>query len=211
VDVDANGNVIGVILTGSSGNAALDQAVLETVREQYEFQGVGSGGASIPIEVDMTLEGSDANRAAREQGERREVTVPSAAPVAEDSSPTEAATEVPQASPQAAPTEPLNPSSATDPTPQSPEAASEEPQPTESSPVPSTESSPLLPEETPLPEVAPASPESVLEPEPIPEAIPSEPAYVEPEPVNEAPIDAAPIPSAPQPEVEALPTEPVEE
>ena len=104
VEVDENGRVIGASLVGSSGNAALDQAVLETVREQYEFEGVGNGGATIPIEVDMTLEGSDFNRRARERGDRTSIETQDSAPVA---TPAPEPIESTATEPAVAPTEPL--------------------------------------------------------------------------------------------------------
>jgi TonB family protein len=80
VDVDSNGRVVGVTLTGSSGNAAIDRAVIETVRRRYQFEGVGANGASIPLEVDMTVQGSERNRNARRRGDRRRITVTEDAP-----------------------------------------------------------------------------------------------------------------------------------
>jgi TonB family protein len=211
VEVDENGRVTGVSLVGSSGNAALDQAVLETVREQYEFEGVGTGGATIPVEVDMTLEGSDLNRRARERGDRTSIETPASAPEPIESTatepavaPTEAIPKPTSVSPPAAPVPTPEPASAiAEPTPslspsepvleETPAASPEQVSPVEPDPsVSENDSEPLLPAATPLPEAlaepdhaaplpASSSTESIDLPPSAPAAIPSE----------------SPIPSAP--------------
>lgn len=70
-DVDANGNVIGVSLAVSSGNAALDAAALAAV-QRYQFTPGGQGRTRM-LEINFSLEGTDRNRSARRQGERRQV------------------------------------------------------------------------------------------------------------------------------------------
>jgi TonB family protein len=236
VDVDENGNVVGVILTGSSGNAALDQAVLETVRERYEFNGVGAEGASIPVEVDMTLEGSEANRAAHEQGERREVSIPSNEPVAEEplvpQSPQEAAaptapsvedsplpqTPLPQtpqeATAPAAPSLPVPVESSPAAAPESPASvASPAANPPAASDLPSAiETVPEIPLSAPLSEPGFTEPEPASEPvpatvEPVGEAPAEVPAFTEPEPVYTEPEPASLPPVEAAPALEAVPTE----
>ena len=74
IQFDANGNVVGVTLERSSGNAALDQAALSSARS-YQFSTGGQGG-SVPLEMPFILDGSDRQRQVESQNDRREVTVP---------------------------------------------------------------------------------------------------------------------------------------
>lgn len=172
VEVDENGRVVGVSLVGSSGNADLDQAVLETVREQYEFEGVGDGGATIPIEVDMTLDGSDFNRRARERGDQTSIETQAPAPVAE---PAPRPIESTPAAPTVAPIELL-------PT----------PSPTSAEPTPSV--SPSEPMEG-MP-VANPEPISPVEPDPSASASQSEPLRPEAAPMSEPMANPDPIPTS---------------
>ncbi|NJL87507.1 MAG: TonB family protein [Leptolyngbyaceae cyanobacterium SM1_1_3] len=74
VDINPDGSVRSVTLTRSSGNTAIDQAAIQAARNS-RFQPV-AGGASVPIEYDLTIEGSRRNRDARRRGEREAVDVP---------------------------------------------------------------------------------------------------------------------------------------
>jgi TonB family protein len=74
VDINPDGSVRSVTLVQSSGNAAIDQAAIQAARSS-SFQPV-TGGASVPIEYDLTIEGSRRNREAQRRGDRRSVEVP---------------------------------------------------------------------------------------------------------------------------------------
>ncbi|NJR62434.1 MAG: energy transducer TonB [Cyanobacteria bacterium CRU_2_1] len=76
VDIDQRGRVVGVRLADSSGDQALDQAVLETVREQWRFERIEGGVENIPVDVYMTVQDSAFNRQAVEWGEQTAVEVP---------------------------------------------------------------------------------------------------------------------------------------
>ncbi|PSB05390.1 hypothetical protein C7B76_31605, partial [filamentous cyanobacterium CCP2] len=163
VDVGPDGRVIGVTLTGTSGNPDLDQAVLQTIREQYQFEGVSEGGETIPVVVDMTIQGSERNRRARQQGERTEIELPGSEPPAQAESPVE-----PPIEPALRTPDPETPAVTPDP------AASPEAAPTEAETVPSPDSPTV--ESTPLPEL-PAEPEEPIAPveETLPAEAPPEP------------------------------------
>ncbi|MGF1570202.1 MAG: TonB family protein [Nodosilinea sp.] len=203
VDINPDGSVRSVTLTRSSGNPAIDQAAIEAARSS-QFQPV-SGGASVPIEYDLTIEGSQRNRDAQRRGERQAVEVPT--PAAE--------------------TAPATAESAPAPASPSPETASETPPktpletlletPTETS-APAAESAPA--EETPA--TAPASPAPAddspppeLAPDPSPDALfPDIPSPEVPSPAVPAPaLPPAPVslptPVAPSPAPAAPPTQPV--
>jgi len=183
-ETDEQGRVVGVTLIESSGNADLDQAVLEQVRREYEFDGAGAG-AAIPIEVDMTIEGSDYNREAAERGQRTEVELPAQAAEEPSETPETAAESTEPDAPAATSIEPqLEPSLI--PTPET----DEQPQIIDSSPVPSSPASPPASETEAQPEVS-DTPE-VTEPEPLPELL-DEP--IEPEPPVEPEI-SEPLPES---------------
>jgi TonB family protein len=78
VDVDAQGRVVGVRLSGSSGDRTIDNTVLETVRDRWRFETISGGANNVPVEVYMTVEGSDLNRRAQDWGDRTAVEVPTA-------------------------------------------------------------------------------------------------------------------------------------
>jgi TonB family protein len=78
VDIDQRGRVTGVRLAASSGDRALDQAVLETVQEQWRFETIAGGVENVPVDVYMTLRGSDYHQQAEEFGEQVAVEVPAA-------------------------------------------------------------------------------------------------------------------------------------
>jgi TonB family protein len=210
VDVDEAGRVISVTLIGTSGSPELDQAVMDTVRRQWQFQGTNGGASNIPVQVDMTLEGSDFNREATQRGNREEITVPSAAPVGE-----EAVEEVPESiaePPMAAPS--VGDSSAPSPTSAPETAPSEDTRDTvtpesvtpESVTPESTMEAPMI--EGPGVEAGPTevdpgfdSPEPVFEPAP-------EPVF---EPAPEPVFEPRPLPEAPPPAELTLPEAPIAE
>ncbi|ERN43021.1 TonB family C-terminal domain protein [Rubidibacter lacunae KORDI 51-2] len=74
VDINPDGTVRSVTLVQSSGNAAIDRAAIQAARSS-SFQPV-AGGASVLIEYDLTIEGSQRNREAQRRGDRRSVEVP---------------------------------------------------------------------------------------------------------------------------------------
>lgn len=76
VDVDRNGRVTGVRLADSSGDAELDRAVLDTVRKQWRFEAVAGGAENVPVEVYMTVNGSELNQQAQVWGNQTAVEVP---------------------------------------------------------------------------------------------------------------------------------------
>lgn len=166
-ETDAQGRVVSVILMESSGNPDLDQAVLEQVRREYEFDGAGAG-TTIPIEIDMTIEGSDYNREVTERGERTEVELPATA------------TE-PSETPESAAVEPIDPSPSADPAPVEPLSTPEpEPEPTrepasESEPAspPTTTRQPEIIDSFPVPSELDPSLLAPEEPQPAPSVAPS--------------------------------------
>ncbi|HEY9735569.1 MAG TPA: energy transducer TonB, partial [Trichocoleus sp.] len=100
VSINPDGSVRSVTLTRSSGNPAIDQAAIAAARRS-RFQPV-EGGASVPIEYDLTIEGSRRNREARQRGERRTVEVPTSETETTESAPTSpAAATAPNASEEA--------------------------------------------------------------------------------------------------------------
>lgn len=76
VDIDRRGRVTGVRLANSSGDAALDRAVLETVQEQWRFENIVGGAEDVPVEVYMTVNGSELHQQAEAWGEQTAVEVP---------------------------------------------------------------------------------------------------------------------------------------
>ena len=77
VDINSNGDVTSASLVGSSGYSSLDQAALSTVRRRWRFQPIRGGASGVVISVVMTIDGSNLNRRAREQGDNTSVEVPS--------------------------------------------------------------------------------------------------------------------------------------
>ena len=75
IDTDANGNVVGVRLTQSSGNAALDQAAIGATRG-WRLETGGYAVSNIPIEIEMNIRGSRRHRESQRRGERREMQLP---------------------------------------------------------------------------------------------------------------------------------------
>jgi TonB family protein len=160
VDLDSQGRVVGVRLANSSGDAALDRAVLETVRQRWRFENVRGGANNIPVEVYMTVDESELNQRAQDWGDRTAIEIPDAGFATSPVAPTATRTE-----PVALP-EPGTPAVESFPTPVPEPVATPLPEPL---PEPVLESIPeLLPE--PLPEpVLESIPE--LLPEPVPEPV----------------------------------------
>lgn len=78
VDINPDGTVRRVTLTRSSGHGAIDRAAIEAARNS-RFHPI-AGGATVPIEYDLTIEGSHRNRDARRRGERQAVDLPPGPP-----------------------------------------------------------------------------------------------------------------------------------
>ncbi|MBF2050438.1 MAG: TonB family protein [Leptolyngbya sp. IPPAS B-1204] len=76
VDLDRRGRVTGVRLADSSGDAELDRAVLNTVRKQWRFEAIPGGAENLPVEVYMTVNGSELNQQAQVWGNQTAVEVP---------------------------------------------------------------------------------------------------------------------------------------
>jgi TonB family protein len=75
--VNPDGTVANVTLTRSSGNAAIDRAALQAARRSRFHPIVG--GATVPIEYNLTIPGSQLHQEAMQQGERRSTEVSSPA------------------------------------------------------------------------------------------------------------------------------------
>lgn len=86
VDINPDGAVTSASLVGSSGHASLDQAALSAVRSRWRFQPIRGGASGVVISVVMTIEGSDLNQRAQEQGDRESVEIPSQETAAEETS-----------------------------------------------------------------------------------------------------------------------------
>ncbi|NMF84548.1 TonB family protein [Nodosilinea sp. P-1105] len=188
VDINPDGSVRNVTLTRSSGNAAIDQAAIQAAR-QSRFQPIAGGATSVPIEYDLTIEGSRRNRDARRRGERQSVEVPTPPPAADTPEPPPAAaTPAPEPSAEEADTPPT----AETPAPPAPASTAPEPAASEPSPPPAS---------TPEPNQGGASPERTT---PAPEpATPAAPLPVAPPPVTPPP--ATPPPATPPSPVEPPP------
>lgn len=201
VEINPDGSVRRVTLTRSSGNAAIDQAVVDAA-QRSRFQPV-AGGASIPMEYDLTIDGSQRNQDARRRGEQRSVELPPE-PAAPATVPTsDSQTSDSQTSEAPAPESQASES-------QTPESQTPEPQTSEPSATQTPES--LAPEPPPeRPAVPP--PADPPAPEPAP-AVPSReaeaaPALPTPAPPSVSPAPATPAPAAPA-EPPPLPSAPVE-
>ena len=83
VDINSDGAVTSASLVGSSGHASLDQAALSAVRNRWRFQPIRGGASGVVVSVVMTIEGSDLNQRAQEQGDRESVEIPSQETAAE--------------------------------------------------------------------------------------------------------------------------------
>ncbi|MEO1068696.1 MAG: TonB family protein [Cyanobacteria bacterium J06638_6] len=200
VDIHPDGSVRGVTLMRSSGNAAIDQAAIEAARRS-RFQPV-AGGANVPIEYDLTIEGSRRNRAAERQGDRRSVEVPPSATTPPPAAVPSPLSESPEAGDPPSPaTEPESPDATAAESTENPGAenagASSSPPP-ESAPSPLSESAEPAP--IPADDLAPSPPpEDAAKPEPPPDAAMPGPAgpNATPVPTVSAPATApiAPLPT----------------
>jgi TonB family protein len=202
VQINPDGSVASVTLERSSGNAAIDEAAIQAA-QRSRFQPI-AGGARVPIEYDLSIEGSERHQNAQRRGERHSTTVASPAspePVASGGQSTPA-----ESSPAAAATRPtVEPSTAPPTAPASPAAAA------------SREASFTMPEANPDQPATPEhdtattvpSPAAAAEtvPEISPEAAtttpteasaPAAPAAPSPEPVT--PLEPTASPQAPPPE-----------
>lgn len=69
--IDSDGNVIGVELADPDGNTSVNRQALLAAR-QMQFSSPGDSSASIRVKIDFTVEGSEYDRLAREDRERKE-------------------------------------------------------------------------------------------------------------------------------------------
>jgi TonB family protein len=189
VDVDAEGRVVQVRMANSSGNREIDQAVLETVRERWRFEDIRGGVNNVPVEVYMTVDGSELNQQVQDWGQRTAVEIPTsgfaASPTAPDAAVEE--TSVEETSVEAQP------------------PSSREPQPSPQTPIQPAQPSAVL-EADPIESVLdPAQPLNLLPAsEPAPESNAPEFNAVEAEPIEstadlleaEPPSEPVPVPEA---------------
>ncbi|MEB3214083.1 MAG: TonB family protein [Leptolyngbyaceae bacterium] len=145
VDINANGNVTSATLVGSSGNSALDQAALSAVRNRWRFQPIRGGASGVVVSVVMTIQGSDLNRRASEQGDRQSVEVPSSDLAEEENGDTPTASSSDESSTEDSPNATSSPQSDEAPQNDGAQTGSE----ADTTPTPAAESS--SPEPTPQP------------------------------------------------------------
>lgn len=212
VDINPDGTVRSVTLVQSSGNAAIDQAAIQAARNS-SFQPM-AGGASVPIEYDLTIEGSRRNREAQRRGNRRSIEVPSeetatppqtvrddaAADTTPNPSDAEAGPNPAQdneaGSGAASDTGEGNPSteSPNDAAPNEPDAPTEEPTPAANEVAPQPANDPGSEPSAPAPVAEDEKPEPQLPPEPEPQPA-SQPAPVPPSQPAPEPVPPAPEPT----------------
>ncbi|MBF2035510.1 MAG: TonB family protein [Leptolyngbyaceae cyanobacterium T60_A2020_046] len=178
VEINPDGTVRSVTLTQSSGNSAIDQAAIQAARRS-RFNPI-EGGASIPIQYELTIEGSQRNREARQRGDRRSVEVPAeptrtpeptatAEDISEDATPSDSPAPSPENARNARP--PAEPETSPEPDPS--ESETSEPDPPAASPAEPAPTPPAARE--PAPE--PVPPAAAPPPSPAPSAPPApEPA-----------------------------------
>lgn len=172
VDINPDGSVRSVTLTRSSGNAAIDQAVIQAARRS-RFRPV-SGGASVPIEYDLSIEGSRRHREARRRGERQAVNLaPDPATSTEAAPPSAAASPSPSPAPSSSGREP---------------SPGREPAPAASSEPAAATPGDVEPAAPPAPAPAP-DPASVAAPAPVPAPAPAAPSFSAPAPAAESPAE----------------------
>ncbi len=171
VDLDRRGRITGVRLADSSGDAALDRVVLRTVREEWRFETVAGGATNVPIEVYMTVNGSQLNQQAVRWGNQTVVELPTAG-FAPDTAPDTApdpALEITEVTPSTTP-DPA-PDTAPDPAPESTSntAASSASDPAIPQPAapPAVESMPTPALNLEAATEAEAEPEPQIKPEPV--------------------------------------------
>ncbi|NJO66648.1 MAG: TonB family protein, partial [Leptolyngbyaceae cyanobacterium RM1_405_57] len=164
VETDAQGRVVSVTLSGSTGNAELDRAALEQARERVRLQGARAG-ESYPIVIDFVQPNSEAEQRVRERGDRRSITV---------SDPEPATAETPSTtsnqSPESEPGEAIEPAATPEPEP------SANPTP-ESEPTRATDAEQPdytnTPEQTTEPDTPPDAPTPAPIPTPTPRPLPT--------------------------------------
>jgi TonB family protein len=170
VETDEQGRVVSVMLSRSSGNAALDRAALEQARRRVRLSNARAG-ESYPIDIDFVQPNSEAAQRVRERGDRRSITVSDPEPETANTPVTPAAPAATNPSPGSAPSPSVEPS--VTPTPESsPPSAANLEQPN-SNPEPVAEPDlPSVPTSSPQPAnpQAPATP-----PDAAPESPPAEP------------------------------------
>ena len=69
--IDPNGNVIGAELADPDSDSGINRQALLAAR-QMQFSSPGDNAASVQVKIDFTVEGSDYDRARREEQERQE-------------------------------------------------------------------------------------------------------------------------------------------
>ena len=69
--IDPDGNVVGAELADADSNSLVNRQALLAAR-QMQFSSPGDSSASVQVKIDFTVEGSEYDRAAREEQERRE-------------------------------------------------------------------------------------------------------------------------------------------
>ncbi len=69
--IDSNGNVIGAELLSADSNSQINREALLVAR-QMQFSSPGDDAASVQVKIDFTVEGSQYDRLAREEQERKE-------------------------------------------------------------------------------------------------------------------------------------------
>ena len=72
--IDPNGNVVGAELVEPHSNSGVNRQALLAAR-QMEFSSPGNSSAAVRVNIDFTVEGSEYDRARREEQERREQAV----------------------------------------------------------------------------------------------------------------------------------------
>lgn len=69
--IDPDGNVVGVELANADSNSQINRQALLAAR-QMQFSSPGDDVASVQVKIDFTVEGSEYDRARREEQERKE-------------------------------------------------------------------------------------------------------------------------------------------
>jgi TonB family protein len=70
--IDSNGNVIGAELASADSNSQVNRQALLAARQMEFSSPPGGNTASVQVEINFTLEGSDYDRLAREEQARKE-------------------------------------------------------------------------------------------------------------------------------------------
>jgi TonB family protein len=201
VQINPDGSVASVTLLRSSGNAAIDQAAIRAA-QQSSFQPI-AGGASVPIQYDLSIEGSQQHRDAQRRGERRSTEVADPDPPEQPAQTAEEPTPPPTPTGETA-TESVPPDS----TQPQEDSVGDSPVGADENPADPSEPEDSIPELSPEPDPAdrPAvsgEAENNQESEPIEPSNPAQlaPTPAPPTPENSGDVDL-PEPVAPPPEVE---------